>query len=97
MQALQYLRERGLQVTLNGGRVHVAPRQHITDQDRQFIKLHRLALLAELASNDGIERRMHWQVFIEGKPICVICGGAMTKDEALKSARLRWPTAEVGP
>ena len=97
MQTLSYLHERGLQASRIRNRVYVVPRERITDDDRKYIKLHRLALLAELASGDGIERRMHWQILIDGKPISVICGGAMTRDEALQNARARWPNAEVEP
>jgi hypothetical protein len=95
MATLDYLSARGLSVKIVGARVFVFPKQLITDQDRKFIKLHRLSLLAESSAQDGIERRMYWQVCLNGKLISVISGGPMTKDEALKSANFRWPDAEI--
>jgi cyclase len=54
-------------------------------------------LLAELAANDEVEQRTHWQIYLEGKPVCVIAGGPMTQERALDAARFHWPDAEVRP
>lgn len=95
MTAADVLRSRGLTVSLVGARVRVSPGNRITDEDRKFIMLHRLELIAELAAGDGKERRMSWQVLRDGKPTATIAGGPMTREEALASARFRWTDAEV--
>ena len=95
MAALDYLKSRGLSAKIIGSRVSVSPREWITDQDRTYIRLNRLSLLAELAAQDGVERRMHWQVRLNGKFIAIITGEPMTKAEALQSARFRWPYAQI--
>lgn len=95
MTAIEILNSRGLTVTLAGARVRVYPGDRITKVDREFIILHRLEMVAELAAGDGRERRMSWQVVREGKPIATIAGGPMTLEEALLSAQFRWPDAEI--
>jgi len=95
MTALDFLTERGLTASLKGARVRVTPRNRITTEIRNFIKMHRLSLMAELAANDGTEYRMYWTASLNGKDIAIITGGPMTRAEALKSATFRWPDAEV--
>jgi hypothetical protein len=97
MAALDYLKQRGLSARQIGNKLSVFPKDKITSNDRQYIQLHRMELLAELAANDGIEQRGHWQVYLNGKYICSIAGGPMTQQQALNAARFRWPDAEVQP
>ena len=97
MSNLDSLATRGLLAVKVGDHIFVSPKELITECDRDFIRLHRLELLAELSANDGIERRMHWSVSVNGKPVSVISGGPMTRDEALKSAIFHWPDAKIEP
>lgn len=50
MAALDYLRQAGLVVELEGKRLRVTPASRITDEHRQYLNNHRVALLAELKS-----------------------------------------------
>ena len=95
--AIDYLREHGLTAQMKGQRVVISPASRLTNDIRQYVKAHRLELLAELAANDGLERRSHWQITLGGKPICTMVGEPMTFSEALEAARYRWPDAEVTP
>lgn len=95
MAAIDYLTQRGLAAKRKGSRVLISPRAKVTEDVRKYVQAHRLELLAELAANDGIERRMHWDVLRDGKTICTMIGEPMTYDEALRTARYRWPAAEV--
>lgn len=95
MAALAYLLNLGFAAKLSGKRVRVSPASKLNDQVRAYIKNHRLELIAELASNDGIERRCHWQVILDGKPLCTMIGEPMTQAEALEAVRWRWPNAEI--
>lgn len=53
MAALDYLRQAGLVVELEGTRLRVSPASRITDEHRQYLNNHRVALLAELeVAND---------------------------------------------
>lgn len=96
MGALDYLRSRGLTAARAGQKLRVFPSTRITPADVEYIKLHRMELIAELAANDGEERRAHWRVCLRGELLCVIAGGPMTKQEALDAARFHWPEAEIG-
>lgn len=93
--AIDFLHDHGLSAKVNGKRLVVSPASRLTPDVRQYIKAHRLELLAELAANDGQERRSHWQIVLTGKPICIMIGEPMTETEALEAARWRWPGAEV--
>jgi len=93
--AVDYLRQRGLTAKARGKRIAISPASKLTPDIRQYVKSHRLELLAELTSNDGQARKLHWQVFLNGKPLCQIVGEPMTYIEALEAARFRWPEAEV--
>lgn len=95
MAALAYLLNLGFVAKLSGKRVRVSPASKLNDQVRAYIKNHRLELLAELASNDGIERRCHWQVMLKSKPLCTMIGEPMTRAEALEVVRCRWPMADL--
>ncbi len=76
--AIDYLRQHGLTAKANGKRIVVSPASKLTADVRQYVKAHRLELLAELAANDGMERRSHWRVIEEGKSVCTMIGEPMT-------------------
>ncbi|MCY1519294.1 hypothetical protein D9M68_540440 [compost metagenome] len=95
MAALDYLTERGFAARKVGMRVRVSPASKLTDDVRKYVKTHRLELLAELAANDGQERRCHWRVIRDGKTVCTMIGEPMTRTEALEAARWRWPDVDV--
>lgn len=95
MNAVAYLKRHGLAVRLSGKRVRVSPASRLTDDMRRYIKAHRLELIAELASGDGLARRCHWRVSVPGyKPFTMI-GPPMTHAEALAVTRARWEGAAV--
>lgn len=93
--ATDYLRGHGLTAKVTGKRLIVSPASKLTPDVRKYIKAHRLELLAELAANDGQERRGNWQITRDGKPLCTMIGEPMTHAEAVVAARWRWPDAEV--
>ncbi|EMH0374025.1 hypothetical protein RO273_005744 [Pseudomonas aeruginosa] len=95
--AIDFLTARGFSARVSGKRLVVSPASRLTDDVRKYVKAHRLELLAELAANDGQERRCHWQITRGGKPLCTMIGEPMTHAEALEAARWRWPSAEVSP
>lgn len=95
MGALDYLKERGFSARRNGMRIRVSPASKLTDEVRRYVKRNRLILLVELEAGDGIERRSHWQVTRNGKPLCTIVGDPMTYSEAIAIARWRWPDVEM--
>ncbi|WP_425317635.1 hypothetical protein [Pseudomonas nitroreducens] len=95
--AIDFLTARGFSARVSGKRLVVSPASRLTDDVRKYVKAHRLELLAELAANDGQERRCHWQITQGGKPLCTMIGEPMTHSEALEAARWRWPGAEVSP
>lgn len=93
--AVDYLRRHGLSATRRGNRVFVTPKSGITEDVRQYVRAHRLELLAELAANDGAERRCYWQVSVPGHRPFRMTGEPMTHTEALVCAKRIWPDAEV--
>lgn len=95
MAAIDYLTEKGFSAKVSGKRLVVSPASRLTDDVRKYIKAHRLELLAELAANDGQERRSNWRITRAGKPLCTLIGEPMTYPEALEAARWRWPDVEV--
>lgn len=95
MAAIDYLTAHGFSARVSGKRLVVSPASRLTDDVRKYIKAHRLELIAELAANDGQERRSNWQVTRAGKALCTMIGEPMTYAEALESARWHWPDAEV--
>ncbi|MHB9799975.1 hypothetical protein ACYCAX_19440 [Pseudomonas sp. MT3] len=97
MTAIDYLTAHGFSARVSGKRLVVSPASRLTEDVRKYINSHRLELLAELAANDGQERRSNWRIFLEGKPICVMIGEPMTRAEALEAARWRWPNADLVP
>ncbi|MCY1392265.1 hypothetical protein D3C76_753430 [compost metagenome] len=95
MAALGYLTEQGFVAKRNGMRVRVYPASKLTDDVRQYVKAHRRELLVELEAGDGHERRCHWSVTRNGRPLCVMIGEPMTRTEALENARWCWPGLEL--
>lgn len=96
MAAIDFLIERGLRVRRAGLRVRVSPRAMVTDEVTRYVRLHRLEILSELSSNDGIERRCGWTVTVPGyRPFTMISPDPLTHAEALADVRCRWPGAEV--
>jgi hypothetical protein len=95
MTTVDYLTERGLTARRKGYRVHVSPKALITEEIRRYVRAHRLELLAELAANDGLARSLYWRVMRDGKPLCIMIGEPMTRDEALAEVKGRWPDADL--
>ncbi|MGQ7956386.1 hypothetical protein ACUTAF_01470 [Pseudomonas sp. SP16.1] len=95
MAAIDYLTARGFSARVAGKRLVVSPASRLSDDVRKYIKAHRLELLAELAANDGQERRSNWCITRDGKTLCTMIGEPMTYSEALEAARWRWPDVEV--
>lgn len=95
MAAIDYLTKKGFSAKVSGKRLVVSPASRLTDDVRKYIKAHRLELIAELAANDGQERRCHWQITRGGKALCVMITEPITHAEALEAARWRWPDVEV--
>ena len=93
--SISYLAGFGLSVRKQGDKVIVSPRSLVTNELQQHIQAHRRELLAELAANDGVERRCHWHVKRGARIICTMVGEPVTRNEALSEIRLRWPDAEV--
>ncbi|CEG51842.1 conserved hypothetical protein [Stutzerimonas xanthomarina] len=95
MAAIDYLRQRGFDAKVRGNRLIVSPSSKLTPNIRQYIKLHRLELLAEVAANDGETRRGHWTVIVEGYRPFTMIGEPVTYAEAIANARRIWPDAEI--
>jgi hypothetical protein len=93
--AIDFLHQHGLTARANGERIVVSPASRLTDDVRQYVRAHRLALLAELAANDRQERRTAWHISRESKPLCMLIGEPMTYAEALEIARWHWRDVEV--
>lgn len=95
MAAIDYLTTRGFSARVAGKRLVVSPASRLSDDVRKYIKAHRLELLAELAANDGQERRSNWRITRDGRTLCTLFGEPMTYPEALEAARWCWPDVEV--
>lgn len=93
--ATDYLRANGLTAKVTGKRLVISPASKLTPDVRKYIKAHRLELLAELAANDGQERRSNWRITRNGKPLCIMISDPITHTEAVSAAQWRWPNAEV--
>lgn len=94
--AIDYLAQFGLSARKKGNRVVVSPRTLVTDDLQKYIRAHRLELLAELAANDGLERRCGWTVTVPGLNPFTMISEPITQAEALDEVRGRWPKADVG-
>ncbi|HCE5868293.1 hypothetical protein ACF0C0_18185 [Pseudomonas aeruginosa] len=97
MAAIDFLRDQGFTVRKVGARVVVGPRGKITDDIRAYVKRYRLALLAELAANDGIERRCSWTVLVPGYRPFTMISPPITRAEALDDVQSRWADAQLAP
>lgn len=95
MAAIDYLRDQGFSVRVTGARVVVSPASALTSTLRQYIRLHRIELLAEVVANDGEARRAAWDVSIPGYGTYRMIGQPCTRAEALEHARGIWPGAEI--
>ncbi|AKA22733.1 hypothetical protein [Pseudomonas chlororaphis] len=93
--AIDYLAQHGLSARKKGNRVVVSPRAMVTEDLKKYIRAHRLELLAELAANDGLERRCGWTVVLPGRKPFTMISEPITRDEALADVRCRWPDADV--
>ena len=95
--AIDYLAQFGLSARKKGNRVVVSPRSLVTDALQTYIRAHRLELLAELAANDGIARKTHWQVTLPGCRSFTMVGDPCTHEEARSVVHSIWPKAKVTP
>lgn len=93
--SVNFLHQYGLTARANGEHIVVSPASRLTDDVRQYVRAHRLELLAELAANDRQERRSAWHITREGKLLCMLIGESMTYTEALDIARWHWRDVEV--
>lgn len=97
MAALDYLKAYELEAEpLPGGRLYVWPAENITDEARVWIQAHKAELLAELAPADS-DKRLSWRVIRGGNPTATMVGKLMSPEEALATARARWPDANIEP
>lgn len=96
MAAIDYLTEKGFSAKVSGKRLVVSPASRLTDDVRKYIKAHRLELIAELAANDGQERRSYWRVQHPTHKPFVMISGPITREEALATIRALWPDAALG-
>jgi hypothetical protein len=94
MRAIDYLHDRGFIAKVVGNCLSVSPSSRLTQEERRYIKLHRLELMAEVAAKDGEARHSHWIVLVAEYTFTMI-GEPMTHTEALVEARTRWPNAKV--
>lgn len=75
----------------------VSPRSLVTDALQKYIRALRLELLAELAANDGIARKTHWQVTLPGCRPFTMVGEPCTHEDAQSVIHSIWQEAEVTP
>ncbi|MGX9567218.1 hypothetical protein [Pseudomonas sp. CFBP 5748] len=95
MGVIDYLHDRGFSAEVVGNRLWVSPSSRLTQEERRYIKLHRLELMVEVVANDGEARSSHWTVLVTGyRPFTMIVE-PMTHTEALAEARMLWPEANV--
>ena len=68
MGAIDYLHNRGFSAKVIGKRLIVSPSSRLTQEERRYIKLHRLELMVEVVANDGeaaaVTGRCSWQVTV---------------------------------
>ncbi|XVO79117.1 hypothetical protein ACQ9ZH_16950 [Pseudomonas chlororaphis] len=95
MGVIDYLQDRGFSAKVVGTRLFVSPSRRLTQEERRYIKLHRLELMAEVAASDGEARRSHWTVSVTGYGPFTMIVEPMTHTEALAEARMLWPEANV--
>ncbi|HBP6770496.1 TPA: hypothetical protein L6A97_08265 [Pseudomonas aeruginosa] len=97
MTVLSHLHDQGLNVRKIGARIILGPKALITDDIRKYVRRYRLALLAELAANDGIERRCSWTVLVPGYRPFTMISPPITRAEALDDVQSRWADAQLAP
>lgn len=95
MRAIDDPHDREFSAKVVGNRLIVSPSSRLTQEQRRYIKSHRLELMAEVAAKDGEVRRSHWTVVVTGYRPFTMIGEPMTHTEALVEARMRWPNAKV--
>jgi hypothetical protein len=95
MRVIDYLHDRGFSAKVVGNRLSVSPSSRLTQEERRYIKLHRLELMVEVAASDGEARRSHWIVLVTGYRPFIMISEPTTHTEALVEARMRWPNAKV--
>lgn len=93
--AIDYLAQFGLSTRKKGNRVVVSPKALVTEDLQKYIRAHRLELLAELAANDGVQRRCAWTVLVAGYRPFTMISEPITYDEALADIQSRWPGATI--
>ncbi len=93
--SIDYLYENGLLAKVSGNRLVVSPASKITPIIRQYIKAHRLELIAEVSANDGLARSSHWRVVVPGYRPFTMISAPITRAEALAAAQSKWPKAEI--
>ena len=93
--AINYLEQHGLTAKVSGNRLIVSPAKKVTPEIRQYIKAHRLELLAEVAANDGLARSSHWSIQLPERQPFTMISAPVTQGEALAAARRIWPDAEI--
>lgn len=93
--AVDYLAQFGLAARKKGNRVVVSPRERVTADLQKYIRAHRIELLAELAANDGFERRCYWVVTSPGCRPFTMVAAPMTRAEAVESTKAIWPDALI--
>lgn len=94
MAAIDYLKQLGLNAEpLPGNNLSVWPADLITPEVRLWVRQHKIDLLRELVpANDG--RRVSWRVIRNGKAMTML-GKIMSYEQALESARARWPHDDI--
>lgn len=95
--AIDFLHRHGIFAKAKGERIVVSPASHLTDDVRQFVRTHRLELLAELAADDQAQHVIAWRITRDGKTVCMMIGEPITYVEALEIAHWHWPDADVTP
>lgn len=97
MAAIDYLLDHGLQAkVLPDKRLYVWPSENITPEVRLWIRMHKAEVLRELLpANDN--RRAAWHITHNGKHIVMLAmDEPLTREQALESAKARWPHDEIG-
>jgi hypothetical protein len=95
MTSLAYLHEHGLDAeTLMGDQISVWPKEAITPALELWIIEHKAALIAELRRSQS-GPLVPWRVFRGDTCIATMLSPCQTPEEALDSARQRWPGKAV--
>jgi len=95
MGAIDYFHGCGFSAKVVGNRLVISPSSRLSQEQRRYIKLHRLELMAEVVANDGEARRSHWTVVVTGYRSFTMIGEPVTYAKALAEAQMRWPNAVI--